>query len=491
MTPSSLSNSDIIIFGGSGDLTLRKIIPALYHRIRDGQLPADSRIIGVGRHDITREEYIAKLEEAARLYIEPALFEEALWQQITQITDYAVLDATDASSYELLKTLINTSPREVRVFYLAVPATIFGDICQNLKSNDLITPLSRVVVEKPLGYDLESFKAIDNAILACFDETQIYRIDHYLGKETVQNLMVIRFANNLFERMWNGDAIDHVQITVAESIGVGGREGYYDNSGALRDMVQNHLLQLLCLIAMEPPAQVTPDAVRDEKLKILRALRPIDKSNVTHETVRGQYVSGSIDGTPSDSYLKDVNNKESQTETFVAIKAHIDNWRWSNVPFYLRTGKRLSRRYSEVVINFRPVPHQIFPDTTGEMDTNKLIIRIQPDEGMKLEMISKTPGPGGYRFKPVYLDLSMAEAFDERYPDAYERLLMDVVRGNPTLFMRSDEVEAAWRWIDRIQDGWKETQQPAQLYSPGSMGPNDSIALMARDSRRWHEELES
>jgi glucose-6-phosphate 1-dehydrogenase len=486
---SSLTPSDIVVFGGNGDLAMRKIMPALYYRIRDGQLPEESRIIGAARKDYDREAYVAAVHEALVTYVPKQDFDESVWARFAACLDYQPTNAKEAESYKQLKKKLAASPREARVFYLAVPAEIYGTICEHLKGQGLITPTTRVVVEKPLGYDLASFKAIDNTILSCFDETQIYRIDHYLGKETVQNLMVLRFANNLLARVWNGDAIDHVQITVAESIGVGAREGYYDHSGALRDMVQNHLLQLLCLVAMEPPAQVTPDAVRDEKLKILRALRPVDRSNVAQETVRGQYGAGTSEAKPVEGYRTDVNNPDSITESFVALKVHVDNWRWSGVPFYLRTGKRMTQRYSEIVIQFRPVPHHIFPGSGPEPETNKLIIRIQPDEGVKLEMVSKAPGPGGYRLKPVYLDLSMADAFKERYPDAYERLLMDVVRGNPTLFMRSDEVEAAWIWIESILDSWKETDLPIQTYAAGTMGPNASVAMLARDGRKWHEEL--
>ncbi|MGB1539995.1 MAG: glucose-6-phosphate dehydrogenase, partial [Rickettsiales bacterium] len=303
-----------------------------------------------------------------------------------------------------------------------------------------------------------------------------------------QNLMVLRFSNNIFERLWNSDAIDHVQITVAEDIGVGSRGGYYDKSGALRDMVQNHLLQLLCLVAMESPAQINPNSVRDEKLKVLRALRPLEGKDLGKYTVRGQYKNGTVHEKSVSGYLEDVDMGSSDTETFVAIKAHVDNWRWSGVPFYLRTGKRMAERFSEIVIQFRPVPHHIFPGMSADPEPNKLIIRLQPDESVKLQMITKVPGPGGYRLKPVFLNLSLSEAFHERYPEAYERLLMDVVRGNPTLFMRSDEVEAAWSWTEKILHGWEESRQRAQLYTAGSWGPSDSFVLMAQDGNKWHEE---
>jgi glucose-6-phosphate 1-dehydrogenase len=344
------------------------------------------------------------------------------------------------------------------------------------------------VLEKPLGRDLASAQAINDEVGRVFAEDQTYRIDHYLGKETVQNLITLRFANFLFEPLWNSHAIDHVQITVAEDIGVGERGGYYDQSGALRDMVQNHLLQLLCLVAMEPPAAFDADAVRDEKLKVLRALKPIGAREVATCTVRGQYRAGALDGKAVPGYLEELGSERSDTETFVVVKAEVLNWRWAGVPFYLRTGKRLATRASEIVVQYRSVPYSIFTEVSRPLVPNRLVLRLQPDEGMKLYLMSKDPGPGGLRFKNAPLNLSYAETFTVGYRDAYERLLMDVVRGNPTLFMRKDEVAAAWRWIDPVLEAWKSEGIAPRPYPAGSWGPSDATALITRDGRAWHED---
>lgn len=489
MAVMALDPSDIVIFGGNGDLSLRKIMPALYYRFKEGQLNANGRIFGLARHEMSDKDFRELIEENCKKYVAKDDLDAATWKHFSQKLFYIHIDAADAASYGNLAKALTKDPRTIRMFYLATPAAIFGPICKHLKSHKLITADTRVVLEKPIGYDMASFRAINNEVLECLTEAQVYRIDHYLGKETVQNLMVLRFANNIFERLWNSDAVDHVQITVAEDIGVGSRGGYYDKSGALRDMVQNHLLQLLCLTAMESPSQITPNSVRDEKLKVLRSLRPITPNDIGKHTVRGQYREGTVDGKQVPGYLQEIEQGSSDTETFVAIKAHVDNWRWSGVPFYLRTGKRMAQRYSEIVLQFRPVPHNIFPGISSQPETNKLIIRLQPDESVKLQMTTKVPGPGGYRLKPVYLNLSFADAFNERYPDAYERLLMDVVRGNPTLFMRSDEVEAAWEWTETILQGWEASRQQAQPYTAGSLGPSDAFVLMAQDGYKWHEEF--
>ena len=328
-----------------------------------------------------------------------------------------------------------------------------------------------------------------------FSEPQIFRIDHYLGKETVQNLLALRFANVVFERLWNADVIDHVQITVGETVGVESRGDYYDRSGALRDMVQNHLLQLVCLLAMEPPLNLGADSVRDEKLKVLRALKPLAPHEVAHATVRGQYTRGAVNGQAVQGYLADLGqdgneDRTSKTETFVALKAEIQNWRWANVPFYLRSGKRLPQKMSEIVVQFRCSPFNVFGPDAGPMTPNKLIIRLQPSEGMKLEVMTKTPTPGVLHLSPTQLDISFEKAFSTRYPDAYERLLMDSVRGNPTLFMRRDEVEAAWTWVEPIIGAWQEIREPPRLYAAGSWGPTSAIALIERDGRTWHEDID-
>ena len=384
---------------------------------------------------------------------------------------------------------IRDSADRVRVAYLATAPSLFGTIAQGLKQNGLVTDSSRIVLEKPLGHDYESACEINNQVGDIFAENQIYRIDHYLGKETVQNLLALRFANSLFEPLWRRSAIDHVQITVAEDLGVEGRVDYYDKIGALRDMVQNHLMQLVCLVAMEAPSSLHHDAVRDEKIKVLRALRPLSGDLVRSNTVRAQYKAGAISGQTVPGYLEELGGIESETETFVALKLEIDNWRWSNVPFYVRTGKRLPSKHSEIVIEFQAVPHSIFPEQRFQVQSNRLTIRLQPDEGVQLSVMAKEPGPGSFDLRPVALDLSFEEAFGIRYPDAYERLLMELLRGNPALFMRRDEVEAAWHWIDTIIEGWAETQHKVESYVSGSWGPTGAASLLDRDGRAWHPEI--
>ncbi len=482
-----LQPSDIVVFGGTGDLSQRKILPALYFRLKEGQLPEDSRIIILGRAEKTREECEAFVQKACDTFIPSNDLEEESVHLLLKHVQYHSLDARVQADFDALKQLMDDNPRPIQVFYLATPADIYGSICEMLHHSGVCHDNVRIVLEKPIGYGLESFRTINESVLKYFSEKQVYRIDHYLGKETVQNLMVLRFTNNVFERVWNGHMIDYVEITVSESTGLENRHAYYDDAGALRDMVQNHLLQLLCLIAMEPPAKTTPDAIRDEKLKVLRALRPFDEDTVQSHTVRGQYTAGDINGREMPSYLDEIECGKSNTETFVAVKTYVDNWRWTKIPFYLRTGKSMADRYSEIVINFKPVPHNIFLDDVGDM-ANKLVIRLQPDEYVQFQMMTKVPGPGGYRFKPVNLNLSLTEAFDEeRYPDAYERLLMDVVRGNQTLFMRSDEVEAAWNWVETILTGWKETEMKVEPYAAGTKGPKGAETLIDEGSgRTWH-----
>jgi glucose-6-phosphate 1-dehydrogenase len=464
----TLRPTDILIFGGNGDLALRKILPALFYRHADKQLPK-GRIIGLGRTHYTDKQYQALAKKSCKAYGDKAVFSEARWNAFVKRLEYVTLDALNPADYAELASRISEKKAEQCVYYLAVSADIFGEICKQLSAHKLITDKTRIVLEKPLGRDLASFEKIDREVLSYFDEKQIYRIDHYLGKETVQNLMIIRFANAMFERIWNADAIHHVDITVSESLGVEGRAGFYDEFGALRDMVQNHLLQLLCLVAMDPPNRVDSTLVRREKLKVLEALRPITGSDVKLHTVRGQYGSGSIAGKKVGSYKEDIGHA-SGTETYVAIRAFVDNWRWSGVPFYLKTGKRLKTRYSEIVIHFNHVPHQIFAEQPTGPEGNKLVIRIQPDESVRMRIMTKVPGPGGYRLKPVELNLSLDEAHEERSPEAYERLLMDVIRGNPTLFMHSDEVRAAWKWTDGIIKGWEKLNMKPVVYPAGSEG---------------------
>jgi glucose-6-phosphate 1-dehydrogenase len=476
---------DLIIFGGTGDLAMRKLLPALYHRDRDKQFTGKSRIIAVGRSELDRGAYLAQVEESLRANLAADEFDAAHWKSFSKRIVYLRIDVSSPKNWETLRTVLDGAEDRIRVAYLATAPSLFGPIAKGLKSNKLITANSRIVLEKPLGRDLASASEINDQVGKCFAENQIYRIDHYLGKETVQNLLALRFANSLFEPLWKRGVVDHVQITVAEDLGVGGRIDFYDRVGALRDMVQNHILQLVCLTAMEAPSSLHHDAVRDEKIKVLRALRPIDADSVRSNTARGQYAAGAIKKETVPGYEEELGGKESSTETFVALKLEIDNWRWSNVPFYLRTGKRLKEKHSEIVVQFQDVPHSIFPEQAFDVQPNRLTIRLQPDEGVKLSLMAKEPGPGGFNLRPVSLDLSFEETFGLSYPDAYERLLMEVLRGNPALFMRRDEVDAAWSWVDSIIAGWEESRQKVETYVAGSWGPNASSMLLDRDGRSW------
>ncbi len=480
---------DLVVFGGTGDLARRKLMPALYYRDRDEQIPPESRIVGVSRGDLGRDGYATEIEAALREHLPEAALEPDCLARFLDRLDHVTLDAVGARGWPELAARLQEAGDRVRVFYLATAPDLFGRICRNIGAAGLNTGAARVVLEKPIGHDLASARAINDQVGAVFAEEAIFRIDHYLGKETVQNLMVLRFANSLFEPLWNSSAIDHVQITVAETIGIEGRGAYYDQAGALRDMVQNHILQLLCLVALEPPTCLEADAVRNEKLKVLRALRRVQGTDVALKTVRGQYRAGASEGGAVPGYAEEIGaDGGSRTETFVVIKAEIANWRWAGVPFYLRTGKRLPVRASEIVIQFQNIPHSIFGVGGGAIRPNRLVVRLQPNEGVELILMSKDPGPGGMRLRATPLNLSFAETFQVRYPDAYERLLMDVVRGNPTLFMHRDEVEAAWAWIEPILEVWQESGEAPKPYTAGSWGPSAAIALIERDGRTWHED---
>ena len=477
---------DIVIFGATGDLSERKLLPALFHRWRDGQIPDGSRIIGSARSEMTSE----KFRDFAKTACEAnaaADWDEAQWITFSQRLEYVAMDATRAdAAWDELRGKLSGEAGRPCVFYLATAPRLYVAICEALGKAGLNTDDARVVLEKPIGTDLASAKAINDGVGAIFEENAVYRIDHYLGKETVQNLMVLRFGNALFEPVWSRAEVDHVQITVSEALGVEDRADYYDGSGALRDMVQNHILQLLCLTAMEPPGSMDASDVRTEKIKVLRALRRFTPETAKDKTVRAQYTAGVTDGDAVRGYVEELSSDEpSRTETFVAIHAEIDNWRWAGVPFYLRTGKRMAERRSEIIIQFKPTPHSIFGKTNS--DANRLVIRLQPDEAVRLFVQIKEPGPGGLRIKSLPLDLSYAENFTTRYPDAYERLLMDVVRGNLSLFMRRDEVEAAWTWVDGLLDAWDELDEPLATYSAGSNGPSDADFLLRKDDRAWWE----
>ncbi len=468
---------DLVIFGGTGDLSRRKLIPGLYHRDADGQLPEEARIIGCARTDLDREGFRALARQAVMDHVAADHRDPQVVERFLARFEYVTNDVADDAGWDALRVMLEAAsgPR-IRVFYLSVGPSLFGPIVEGLHRHGL-SQGARLVVEKPIGHDGPSAAALNDTIGAAFDESRVYRIDHYLGKETVQNLVALRFANALFEPLWNARHVDHVQITVAESLGVEQRGPYYDRAGAMRDMVQNHLLQLLCLTAMEPPHHFEANAVRDEKLKVLRALKPLSGHEALAASARGQY----------HGYADEAQNPDSRTESFVALKAEIGTWRWAGTPFYLRTGKKLRARLSEIVVTFRRTPHQIFPDLDAPLAPNALIIRLQPDEGITLSITTKDPGPGGFRMRETPLDMSFGARAGTawRMPDAYERLVLDVVRGNQTLFMRRDEVEAAWAWVDPIIAAWEASGATPEAYDPGSDGPYGALDMLSREGRRW------
>jgi glucose-6-phosphate 1-dehydrogenase len=478
---------DIIIFGGHGDLSFRKLMPALYHLVLEEYLDKKSRILLVARDDLNHEENLKLVEEKLQEFLiidkyDPEFFEVFKKQIFVTNVDFETKD-----SYLELKEFLESEPNRDRVNYLSTAPHFFGTICQNLAHHNLITSNTRVVLEKPIGRSLESSKIINNHVLEYFEENQIFRIDHYLGKDTVQNILALRFSNRIFMPLWNSDHIDHIQITVAESVGVGTRWGYYDEYGALRDMIQNHLMQLLCLIAMEPPCSLEANSVRDEKVKVLRSIRKMSPNEIGEYTVRAQYKAGSSEGVAVKGYLEE-GDEQSSTETFAAIKVDIDNWRWNNVPFYIRSGKRMSKKNSEIVITFKDVPHSIFFNNGKCLCENKLIISLQPKESITLNVMNKIPGVGkDMRLQEVGLELN-APNTSKRKPEAYERLLLDVINNNPTLFMRLDEVELAWAWADNIIEAWQKEEAPMKSYPAGTDGPASAINLIAKDGRHWHEE---
>ncbi len=489
--PKELPPADIVIFGGHGDLALRKIMPALYYLFWHDHIDPSTRIFSTVRTKVSDEEHRSLVLEKFREYHPDNYFSDETWAVFSAQLFCVEMDISDPENYKSLAKSLNEFADRDRINYLSTPSSLFGDICTALKETGLVTQNSRVVLEKPIGHDLKSFQEIDDLVAAVFPESGIFRIDHYLGKDTVQNILALRFSNTLFMPLWDNKSIDHVQITVAETVGVEGRWGYYDQYGAMRDMVQNHLMQLLCLVAMEPPRslQSDSDSVRNEKVKVLKSLRQMSKREVSENTVRGQYKSGVSNNKSVPGYLEDDDElHESDTETFVAVKADIDNWTWSGVPFYLRTGKRMSERYSEIVIQFKDIPHSIFPNDGQPLEANKLIIHIQPEESIRLLMMNKIPGLGkGMRLRPVELELNVAED-DPRSPTAYERLLLDVIKNDATLFMRRDEVEAAWEWADNILETWQEDNIKVKKYVAGTDGPSSSVALIERDGRSWHED---
>jgi glucose-6-phosphate 1-dehydrogenase len=479
---------DLVIFGGTGDLSTRKLLPSLFQLHRHGLADPVYRIIATGRAEKDRETFINEAHDNLKQFLPEKDWDEKVWEKFRGSLHYQKVDAGIQAGYQALNKMLGDGSATARLFYLATLPSLYGTICHQLQSVGAINDNSRVVLEKPLGHDLDSCQAINEQVADVFREDDIFRIDHYLGKETVQNLLAIRFGNPLFHPLWQNTFIDNVQITVAEEIGVGGRGSYYADIGALRDMVQNHLLQVLTIVAMEPPASLGPADIRDEKMKVLRSLDRIGAANVKDCTVRGRYAAGAVNGEAVHGFLDEAEYQNADsTETFVALKATISNWRWAGVPFYLRTGKRLSKRFSEIVIEFKRPPFSLFANDPNEL-TNKLVIRLQPEETITLHTLNKKPGLANkLRLKPVELHLTDDDEDASVSHDAYERLLLDAINGDQTLFMRRDEVEAAWRWTDSIIDGWNETSMSIQPYNAGTMGPGAATALMAVDGRSWYE----
>jgi glucose-6-phosphate 1-dehydrogenase len=480
---SSLADA-IVIVGATGDLAARMLFPSLYFLDSENLLPEGFRIVGAARADLSEKAFADKVEAAVRDRAD-GFFDDAAWKRFRGRLSYTTVDAADPASFVHLQAPLKDA--KTVIFYLSTSPSLYEAISEGLRAAKLNTG-ARVIVEKPIGHDLASCIEINEHLARAFHEPEVFRIDHYLGKETVQNLIAVRFANTFFEPLWNHVSIDNVQITVAETVGVEGRWGYYNDYGALRDMVQNHVLQLLCLVAMEPPASMDPDSVRNEKVKVLRSLRPITGRDVEKKTVRGQYRAGVADSKTVPGYLEEAGGGPSDTETFVAIEAHIDNWRWAGVPFYLRTGKRLPNRSSSIVIQFRNVPHSIFAG--DELMANRLVIRLQPEEEISLSLMNKTPSLDGLQLRPVDLNLSLTDAFKKQEPRrriAYERLLLEAIRNNQTLFVRRDEAEAAWTWIDAIEASWDRFGVKPSPYNAGTWGPAGAFALTERNGQSWYE----
>lgn len=480
-------DTDLVIFGAKGDLSRRKLFPALYHLDKDGLLPKGMRILGLARDETDTEGFIASIKERLESSDKLNTLSEKDWERFSQRLAYVKLDFAVPDDFDGLASEL--SSERTSIFYLATPPNLFDDICDNLGQHGCLEGDCRVVLEKPIGHDLESCREVNATVAKYFPEDRIYRIDHYLGKETVQNLLVLRFANRFINTQWDQSCIDHVQITVAETVGIEGRWSYYDKVGQLRDMVQNHLMQLLCLVAMEPPNSMTAESIRDEKVKIMRALRPIDTASVADHAVRGQYASGWYEGQPVPGYMEEegCEGASSDTETFVAIKAHIDNWRWAGVPFYLRTGKRMAEKVTEIVITYKSLPHNIF--NRGTNIPNRLVIRLQPREGIEMQMVSKRHSlKDKMALEKQNLNLDFFDkSGDSRIPDAYERLFLDVIHGDQSLFVGGEEVEESWRWVDQLIESWKKQGLEVNRYYAGSWGPTKAEMLIERDGRSWHE----
>ncbi|HSR64811.1 MAG TPA: glucose-6-phosphate dehydrogenase [Xanthomonadaceae bacterium] len=477
----------LTIFGASGDLARRMLLPSLYGLEADGLLPGRLRVLGTARSEMDDEGFRRFVADAVGAHVPAGERDPAVLERLQRRLAYQPASVDDAGSMRRLGDAIGTAAGGDIVYHLSTAPRWYAPICDALGALGLGGAGTRVLLEKPIGKDLASATAINDGVARVFDEERVFRVDHYLGKEGVQNLLALRFGNGLFEPLWNARHVEQVQVTVAETVGVEGRGDYYDESGATRDMLQNHLLQLLCLVAMEPPAQFDANAVRNEKLKVLQSLRPIGAADVRGETALGQYVAGALGGQAVPGYLEEL-GRASATETFVALRAHVDNWRWSGVPFYLRTGKRLPARVTEIALQFRPVPHSIFASGGAQAQPNVLVIRLQPEERIELRLMSKTPGldRAGLRLSEVALDLDMHEEFASlRRRPAYERLYLDAIENSGTLFVRRDEVEAAWRWIDSIHAGWTRAGMRPEPSPAGTWGPPGTLLLAGRHGHAW------
>jgi len=481
---------NLVIFGALGDLSRRKLLISLYRLEKAGLIEADTRIIGIDQHEGDNSSFIGIIHQSLQEFLNEPV-EDQIWARFSARLSYLKIDLTQLDQYQLLNTVIDGKSR-VMVNYFAVAPFLFTNICQGLAHCGVLNEESRMVMEKPIGHDLKSSKDINDAVAKVFSEKQVYRIDHYLGKETVLNLLALRFANSIFTTNWDHNTIDHIQITVAEEVGIEGRWDYFDKTGQLRDMVQNHLLQILTFVAMEPPVNLEAQSIHNEKIKVLSALRPITKENVEQKTVRGLYSAGDLKGKPVPGYLEEEGaNTESTTESFVALKVAIDNWRWAGVPFYLRTGKRMKYKRTEIVVNFKQLPHNIFKESFKELPSNKLIIHLQPNEGVEIQMLNKIPGiDENIMLKKNKLDLSFSEIKKSKIFGGYEKLVLEAMRGNPTLFLSREEIEQAWTWIDSIQDAWAHTNAAPIPYPAGTWGPEAANDLIARDERAWEDEAD-
>ena len=480
-------NIDLVIFGSQGDLAKRKLLPALYRLDKAGLLPDNARIASVARHEISTNTYLSQVQENLQQVIPKKEWEYKVWTKFKRRLCYVKVDFSQKKQFNHISDWMEEN-RKV-IFYLATPPSLYESICKHMASAGCVSENTRIVLEKPIGHDLRSSKQVNDAVGQYFSEKNIFRIDHYLGKETVQNLLALRFANRIINSQWDNKCIDHIQITAAETVGIEGRWSYYDKVGQLRDMFQNHLLQLLCMVAMEPPNSLKAEEIRAEKIKLLRALRPIGSDKVDDYVVRGQYTNGWIGGKPVFGYLEEegADNSNSNNETFVAIKVEIDNWRWAGVPFYMRTGKRLNAKHTEIIIAYKETSHSIIADKPLD-SSNKLVIRLQPNEGIELEMISKKQSLKqrlSTEKRVLNLDFHDSDS-EKRVVDAYERLFLELIKGDQWLFVSREEIETSWDWCDQIIDAWNKNKSPTRLYSAGSGGPAKAEVLIESDGRSWH-----